>query len=312
MTNRQKGVIYAVTPALMWSILAIILKVALSDLDAITVSWLRFFIAFLLLSIIVGFSNPGYFKIIKSPPLTLIVAAVALGFNYLGFIKGLDYTSPTNAQVFIQVGPVLLALSGIFIYKEKIKPKQLIGLILAVVGLLIFYSQQIQLMIETKSVYNRGVLWVLFGAFSWAVYAVLQKGLVKNYETNQLNLVIYGLPILFYLPFVDLSPIFSMSWPYLIIVLFLGVNTLVAYTFVSLALKYLEANIISVIITVNPIFTFILMGILAYFDVNWIKHESFTTISILGAFCVLLGAVLTIMFSRERKRFVTPKNSETV
>ncbi len=286
----------------MWSLLAIILKVALSDLDTITVTWIRFFIAFILLSIIVGISNPGHFKILRKPPIKLIFAAIALGLNYLGFVKGLDFTSPTNAQVFIQIGPVLLALSGIFIYKEKIKPKQLIGLLLAVIGLLVFYSQQIEQMIETKSVYNKGVLWILFGAVSWACYAIFQKGLVKDYATNQLNLIIYGLPALLYTPFINISPIFSLSWPYLIIVFFLGVNTLVAYTFMSLALKYLEANIVSVIVTVNPIFTFIFMGILGYLDVSWIEHESFTVIAVLGAFCVLLGAILTILFSRERKK----------
>jgi drug/metabolite transporter (DMT)-like permease len=44
------------------------------------------------------------------------------------------------------------------------------------------------------------------------------------------------------------------------------------------------------------------MGFLSYLDVNWIAHESFTVIGILGAFCVLLGAVITILFSRTRKK----------
>jgi drug/metabolite transporter (DMT)-like permease len=300
--DRTKGILYAITTAFMWGFLAIVLKVSLADLDPVTVTWFRFTIAFVILAVIMAFIQPSYFKIFIKPPLLLIFTALALGLNYLGFITGIHFTTPSNAQVFIQTGPIILALSGIFIYKEKLKPLQLAGLLLAVSGLVTFYSQQIKVIASQEVIYNKGVLWVLFGAIAWATYANFQKLLVRSHPTNQLNLMIYGLPSLLYLPFIDLSPLTSLTLPYALVLLFLGVNTLIAYTCISQALKYIEANIVSVIITVNPIITFIVMGILTDMEVPWMVAEYFTFYSVVGAFMVLAGAAMTIFFSRKRKK----------
>lgn len=299
--DRTKGILYASTAALMWGFLAIVLKVSLTDLNPVTITWFRFAIAFVILATLVLISKPTYFDIFRRPPWLLIFTALALGLNYLGFITGIHYTTPSNAQVFIQTGPILLALSGIFIYKEKLKPLQLVGLLLAVAGLSTFYSEQIKVITFEEVIYNQGVLWVIFGALAWATYANLQKSLVKRYPTNQLNLVIYGLPALLYSPFISLGPVQSISFVYWLVILFLGVNTLIAYTCISQALKYVEANIVSVIITVNPIITFIVMGILTEMQVDWIAPERFTLVGIIGALMVLSGAVMTIFFSRKRR-----------
>lgn len=285
----------------MWGVMAIVLKVSLNDLDPITVTWFRFTIAFVLLTLLTAIHQPSHFRIIRRPPWLLIFAALALGLNYLGFITGVHYTTPSNAQVFIQTGPILLALSGIFIYKEKLKPWQLAGLLFAVAGLTVFYSEQIKVITFEQIIYNKGVLWVLFGAVAWATYANFQKKLVQTHQTNQLNLIIYGLPAFLYFPFIDLPSIATMALPYWLVIIFLGLNTLIAYTCISQALKYVEANIVSVIITVNPIITFIVMGILSDMKVSWIAPEHFTWIGILGALMVLTGAVMTIYFSRSRK-----------
>jgi drug/metabolite transporter (DMT)-like permease len=300
--DRTKGILYASATALLWGFLAIVLKASLADIDPVTITWFRFAIAFVLLAVFMSVSKPSYFKIVRRPPWLLIFAALALGLNYLGFITGIHYTTPSNAQVFIQTGPILLALSGIFIYKEKLKPMQLAGLLFAVAGLITFYSEQLKIISFEDVLYNKGVLWVLFGAVSWATYANLQKNLVKSYPTNQLNLVIYGLPALLYTPFIDLEPVQSISLAYWLAIIFLGVNTLVAYTCMSQALKYVEANIVSVIITVNPIITFVVMGILTGMEVTWMVPEHFTMTSIFGALMVLSGAGMTIFFSRNRHR----------
>ena len=38
---------------------------------------------------------------------------IFLGLNYIGFITGIKYISPSSSQVFIQIAPVSFALSGI-------------------------------------------------------------------------------------------------------------------------------------------------------------------------------------------------------
>ncbi len=58
------------------------------------------------------------FNIFRRPPLLLFLAAIFLGLNYLGFIAGIKYVSPSASQVFIQIAPVSFALSGIMIFRE--------------------------------------------------------------------------------------------------------------------------------------------------------------------------------------------------
>ena len=57
----------------------------------------------------------------------LIVATLGLAANYIGFLLGLDHTSPANAQVLIQLGPLLLALGGLVVFRERFAPAQWLG-----------------------------------------------------------------------------------------------------------------------------------------------------------------------------------------
>jgi drug/metabolite transporter (DMT)-like permease len=74
--------------------------------------------------------------------------------------------------------------------------------------------------------------------------------------------------------------------------LFGGINTLLSYTTLSKALQLIEASKVSIIIIMNPIITFITMGILTQMNVKWIGHERFSAFSIVGGFLVLSGAIL--------------------
>ncbi|MDX1283846.1 MAG: DMT family transporter, partial [Draconibacterium sp.] len=143
MQNHTKGIIYASVTAFFWGFLAIALKVAVREVDPITIVWFRFVIAFLVLASWQAFNAPSSFKILIKPPLLLIVAALGLSWNYMSFMLGIHYTTPSNAQLFIQTGPLMLALAGFVIFKEKIRRKQIIGFSVAIIGFLFFYRDQL-------------------------------------------------------------------------------------------------------------------------------------------------------------------------
>jgi drug/metabolite transporter (DMT)-like permease len=79
-----------------------------------------------------------------------------------------------------------------------------------------------------------------------------------------------------------------------LILLFLGLNTLFAYGLLSLAIQYIEANKVSVILVLNPLLTFALMAIISHTGATWIRHEHYSLATLLGALIALAGAVLTI------------------
>ncbi|HYX08560.1 MAG TPA: DMT family transporter [Bacteroidales bacterium] len=307
LSDKVKGIIYASITALLWGFLAIALKVSLEDLPPVSVVWFRFTFAFVLLALYFLITSRKQFGIFRKPPFILIVAGVMLGLNYLGFISGVHYTSPSNAQVFIQLGPVLFALSGIIIYREKVTWQNIAGFILVLGGLTLFYSEQIGQMLVVDRFYNRGIAWVIFGAVAWSVFATFQKKLVQSFSTGQLNMFIYGLCALLFLPFVDFDALPGLSWGMWLLLVFLGLNTLVAYGSLAMAIKYLEANKVSVIITLNPIITFITMAILGEMQVSWIAYEHFSAAGVAGAITVLSGALLVILFSGRKSKGVKKK-----
>jgi drug/metabolite transporter (DMT)-like permease len=290
-----KGILYAGITAALWGVLAVALKVSLQDVSPVDITWFRFTLAFLGLSIYYIWKKPGYLRILRKPPLLLVLASVCLGINYIGFIKGVHLTSPGIAQIFIQTGPVLLAVSGLLFFKEKVVPRQLAGFVLVLAGLLLFFYERGTFQPVNTGIYQTGILWILIAAVSWAVYALLIKILLQRYPPMQLNLVIFGLPALFFLPFVEFSGFITLSFIDWLIMIFLGLNTLVAYGTLSLAIQNTEANKVSMVLILNPILTFGIMGLVNLTNASWIAHEHYTLLSLLWASIVLAGALLSIL-----------------
>jgi len=295
--SQHRGVIYACITALFWGFLAIALKVTLQFMPAVNIVWFRFLFAALSLFIYYIFTQPEKLAILKKPPLLAIIAALGLSFNYFAFTTGLDFTSPNTAQVVMQLGPILLGLVGFVIYKERINRKQMIGFGFAFIGLSIFYYNQIEGMIEDKAnLFNKGFFWIVGAALGWVLYASLQKHLVKAYETQLLNLIIFTVPVLLFIPFVDFSLFSSLTFGQWALMLFLGLNTIIAYGFLALAFKYTQVNKVSVIISLNPILTFLAMTVLFYIDVQWIETTLMGYKTYAGALLVIFGAISVIHF----------------
>lgn len=286
----------------MWGVLAIALKVASKEIDSPTIVWFRFSLAFSGMFVWMAVSNPKELKILYKPNWLIVISSLALAWNYIGFMLGIQYTSPSNAQVAIQSGPVLLAVFGIFFFKEKISRIQIAGFLLSLLGFWIFYQQHVGAVpVGQEGQYTKGMLITLTGAVAWAIYAALQKKLVLDYSVGTLNVFIFGLPVLLYLPFVNFASLAHLSFGYWALLVFLGANTLISYGCLSLALKYLEAGKVSIIIVLNPIITFILMGILTWMQVTWIDGEHFSVLSILGALVALTGAILVVRKKKSPK-----------
>lgn len=287
---------YAGTTALFWGFLAIFIKVTLNDhVPPVVVVWFRFSIAFAFLFIYFITRDRAKLVILRRPPWLLIIAAICLTLNYIGYAYGIHFTTPANAQIFIQLGPILLAVSGILIFKERLSIRQMGGFVIAGGGFAFFYHDQFANLLGNPDNYNTGVLWVVMAAITWTTYAVLQKKLVQRFHAQQLNLIIFGLPMIMLAPFVDFT-VFAEFGPVLWgLLAFLGLNTIVAYGCLAESFKYIEANKISVIITLNPVITFIAMSVLAEWKVSWIDAEIITIYGLAGAMMVVAGAILVVI-----------------
>lgn len=294
MSNQAKGLIYTLITVVMWGVLAIALKIAVKVIDSPTIVWFRFSLAFTGMAVWAAFTEPKALKILYQPSLILVISTLMLAWNYIGFMLGVQYTSPGNAQVAVQTGQVVLAIFGIVFFKERMTVRQVAGFVLTLFGFWIFYQQHITVRGEDTSQYTKGILLTVSAALTWAVYAAMQKKLVIHHPVTTLNIFIFGLPVLLYLPFANFSSLAHLSLGYWLLLVFLGANTLISYVCLSLALKYMEAGKVSVLLIMNPILTFVIMGILTWLQVTWIAPEHFSVLSVLGALIALVGAMLVV------------------
>lgn len=294
-SKRIYGILYAATAALVWGFLAIFIKISLNDVSPTIVVWFRFSVAFGILFAFFMVKDRAKVAIFKRPPVLLILAALSLTINYLSFAKGIQLTSPNNAQIFIQLGPILLAVVGILVYKERLSPRQVLGFLLAGAGLTFFFRDQLRNLLGSEDIYINGVLWVILAALAWTTYAALQKKLVQKFHAQQLNLIIFGLPMVLLLPTIDFKIFIDFTPGLWVLLICLGVITIIAYGCLAEAFKYIEANKISVIITLNPIITFSAMAILGYLQVDWIEAEVVSLYGISGALLVILGAIMVVL-----------------
>lgn len=293
----MKGVVFACITAILWGFLAIALKLALVFIDPITIVWFRFTMAFLTLFMIFLFTNKSKLHLLKRPPLKLLLAGLCIGVNYLCFMKGLHRIGSNATQVVIQTGPIMLAVAGIFVFKEKVNKKQVIGFVIAAIGLLVFYINNLSDIVEHADNFRSGFIWVFLAALAWVTYAILQKLLVRDHNPQSLNVVLYLIPALMFLPFADFSALAGLTLGQWGLMLFLGLNTLFAYGCLAEAFKYTQAYKVSIIVTLNPTITFVLMALFATLEVTWIQTETMALEVWIGAAMLLGGAVYSIYSS---------------
>jgi drug/metabolite transporter (DMT)-like permease len=295
LSENNKGILFAGITSLFWSMLPIKLKVALGFVDPFTIVWFRFAFATLGLLIILLINDPSAFKIILRPPVLAIIASISLGINYFTYLYGITLTSPGNAQIIIQFGPMLLAIMGIFLFKEKFLKVQYFGLFLLLLGFILFYFNKITHTAFGKHEFHVGSLWVFVAAVAWAVYAAIQKDLVKSIGPQKLNIIFYGVCFFLFLPLTNFKTLSSLNTVQWSIMISLGINTLVAYGLIGEALKRIPANKVGVIITLNPLLTLIFIWAINKMGWNFIQGENLTMLGIFGAFLFLLGAILVII-----------------
>jgi drug/metabolite transporter (DMT)-like permease len=299
MPNFGRGVALACVTALMWGILAIGLKLATYQIDAATIGWFRFAFSFVVLFAWMMARQPkATLGVLRKPPWIILGACAGLVVNYVTFTWGLQLTSPSLAQILIQVGPLCLIIAGVFIFKEPLNVAQSIGLVAATLGFALFYYDQAGL-VNAPDV-KKGSLWIIVGAISWAFCAGIQKHLVQKFPSSQVNLLVYGYSLVMMAPLCRFADLLSLDFKGWLLLLFLGVNTLLAYGALSEAFVHAPANVVSIIITLNPLITLAIMGLGKVAGVRWLPPETIHWYGYCGALIALFGASVVVLKRRGR------------
>ena len=295
MSPNTIGVLCAATCAFLWSVLGLALKYSLQFSDVETICWFRFSIALVILWIYLGFKYKlELFKYLNPFPRLTLVAGLGLTINYWGYFKCLELTSPSNAQILIQLAPLCLAILGIILFKEKVSSIQKKGFILAIIGLCFFNGEQLSYALQNFQRYLNGNLVMLLSIIGWISWGLCNKKIIEKTPIPITNAIVFTIGALFLTPTVNTKQFSSYTPSQWLIIFFLGLNTVIAYGLISKAFALIETNKVSFIITLNPLGTIILMKVLSAYDVKWIGDEYIGPIGLTGALLLLSGVIMVV------------------
>lgn len=125
------------------------------------------------------------YKIPRKDVVRLVLSALfGVTINQLFFFHGLSTTTPVNASIMMVSGPIAVLIAGALLVKERITPPKLVGILLGAAGaaLLILSGANYNIAGLFDSDVARGNLFVLINASSYAVYLVIVKPLMTNYN----------------------------------------------------------------------------------------------------------------------------------
>jgi drug/metabolite transporter (DMT)-like permease len=287
------GLAMAMVTALSWATLPVALKITLEQLDPYTLTWFRFLVAALAMAIFVG-ARGGFasFAGLGARRWSLLaLAALALIGNYVFYLLGVQHTTPGNAQLLIQLAPLLMALGGIFIFGERYRAGQWLGLAVIAAGLLLFFKDQIAAA-ANGGAYARGSLLVVVAAVVWAVYALLQKQLLVRLSSQAIQLFIYTLAAIVLLPLAQPRELLALDARHGWMLAFCSVNTLVAYGAFAEALAHWQASRVSAVLALTPLMS---LATIAAVHALWpasIAPERVGLLGYLGAVAVVVGSCL--------------------
>lgn len=254
---RQNGVFFAFITAFFWATLPVGLKLTVERVDPFTITWFRALVASIAFTVFAGSRGElaAFAQLDRRAWGTLVLAAAMLTGNYVLYLSGLQYTSAANTQVFMQLAPLLLALGGMWLFKERLSRAQRSCSGILLLGLALFFADQLRFADGGLGNYARGSALVIASAVAWAVYALCQKALGRRLSSAAILAFICLFATLMLSPAIQIDALRKLDpirWGTL---LFCAFNMVVAYAALSAALLHTEAARVSAVLAVNPLLT---------------------------------------------------------
>lgn len=302
-TNWKLGLGFTLVTVFMWGLLPIALKLVLAVMDPVTISWYRFSLSALIALLWYGYRRGAQLRALlfgRHWPLSL-AAVIGLLSNYLLYIWGLDLITPGAAQILIQLAPLLLLVSSVLLFKEHFSGTQWLGVVVLMIGMLLFFHLRLTKMVHTSEDYWAGIALIVGAAVTWCAYGLAQKQLLVEHHAQDILFLLCLAGTLALWPVAQPQQIRALDTTQLALLAFCGLNTIVAYGCFGLALSHWQSSRVSAVLPLAPLLTLLFTALLDYFQLADIASEPMDWLTSLGALLVVAGAMVAAL----------PRSSET-
>ncbi|RJS54625.1 DMT family transporter [Bacillus subtilis] len=259
-------------------------------------SGLRFLIASVVLLTLLFCIEKGLPALTKKDVLVLLVQSFTGVFLFsICLLYGVQYTTGTESGILTSTTPMVIGILSFFLLREKIEKKTLIGILLAVCGVMAINLFGAGSQDGTPHALFGNML-IIAAVIGEALFTLMAKLLSPHISALAISTFVSLFGFLFFLPFAlfeassfDYSVPTVLDWSY-VLYYALFVTVLAFYLWYSGVTK-VPAGVSGIFTSVLPVSAVILSGV--------ILKEPFEFVHFIGIACVIGGIFVTVIKKKQ-------------
>jgi len=266
----------------IWASSFVFVKIGLEYMGPLTIAGFRYFLAFLVLLpflIRKGTIRQPISREIWRRLFAIGISAYTVGNGALFW--GLKYLPATTVSFLMSLSPLLMLIGGAVWLKEIPTRWQVVGIIVSLLGSVLFFSSGL------KSGEPVGIVIVIVGLIGFMLFGILGREIAKVKQLDTITLTTIPLAIgggILLLIAFPLEGMPLLSTKSVGIVLWLAiVNTALAYVLYNHSLQILTALEMNVMLNLTPLGT----ALLAW----WLLSERLGFVQIIGMVVMIIGVI---------------------
>ncbi len=230
------------------------------------------------------------FNAVKKKLPILLASGIAIGFNWILLFEAYRFTGIPVATVCYYTAPIIVVIASAFIFKDKLNLKQIICVLVALVGVSLVSG-----VFQSDSSKITGVICGLGAAVLYASVMIMNKfmGEVESYERTFVQLIVAGLVVLPYALFttenINLNPTSVM-----LLVIVGVVHTGFAYLIYFGAMKKLKSQTVAILSYIDPASAIILSSL--------VFMQLPTLYELVGVILIMTAAIASEIRKKEKQK----------
>ncbi|KAB3525842.1 DMT family transporter [Alkaliphilus serpentinus] len=265
-------------------------KVAVVEFPPVSLTFLRFFIASILIFItMVKFEKKNWRLKKEDLPVMIFLGLVGMVGYHILFFMALKYTTAINASMIAAINPLITTLLSAIFLNEVLNIKRVGAVLIALSGVLLTITKGDLSIIMSLS-FNRGDVLMIFAVSCWAIYSIVSRRVMNRYSPLILTTYSFVLCALFTLPFAFMEKPLEFlprtTYKGWLGVVYMAIfPSFIGYLVQQTSIKKLGASKTAIFINLVPAFSMILSAL--------ILKEEITLFTIFSGSLIVVGVYLT-------------------
>ncbi len=267
--KKISGLISISLVVIFWGISFISISIMLEVVHPVVLGFLRYVLAVIFV-LILAFSKRISFKVTKNDLFVFFLAALIGIFLYSSLENtALLYISSSAGAIFASLTPMSTIIGNRIIFKESIKPRNIVFIVLSMIGVGLVVASDLRLDLSWWAILGYGLM--ILSIISWTAYNLFTKKVTLKYSSLKVTTIQSIMALIIFLPSLFFAPpnfqLFETKhWIHL---LFLGIICSgVAYYLYVHSVDKLGLTIPNIFINFIPVVTIITNAIMFQMQIH--------------------------------------------